>query len=115
MGLKELTDFIFAGDRVLCFHDFMAMVLQLRGSNHATVKDIVDLRHFMVVAISELHSVMIATIKTHKQDFEDAKRRAHTDAYEDEPSKKEGPSMMAMQSMTWGMSTGGSSKRNLGV
>lgn len=57
-GLAELTDFMFAGDRKIGFSDFMAMILQLRGSNHATVKDIVDLRHFMVITLSELYEVI---------------------------------------------------------
>jgi len=54
-SLVELADFIFedehakdAGDRPverdLTFTDFMNVILELRGSNAATVKDIVDLR-----------------------------------------------------------------------
>eukprot|EP00929_Paragymnodinium_shiwhaense_P095894 TRINITY_DN5720_c1_g1_i1.p1 TRINITY_DN5720_c1_g1~~TRINITY_DN5720_c1_g1_i1.p1 ORF type:complete len:790 (+),score=197.57 TRINITY_DN5720_c1_g1_i1:114-2483(+) len=44
VGLVDFTDFIFEGDKMLTFPDFMDVVLQLRGSNVATVKDIVDLR-----------------------------------------------------------------------
>lgn len=44
VGLVDFTDFIFEGDRELSFSEFMDVVLQLRGSNTATVKDIVDLR-----------------------------------------------------------------------
>jgi len=54
VGLVDLTDFLFEGDdedeegggceQNLTFEKFMEVVLQLRGSNNATVKDIVDLR-----------------------------------------------------------------------
>jgi hypothetical protein len=60
-GLVDVVDFIFAereqdednddGDgepQQLSFGDFMEIVLQLRGSNNATVKDVVDLRKFIV-------------------------------------------------------------------
>jgi len=52
VGLVDFADFIFEADGVaeeaeLEFHEFMNVVLQLRGSNTATVKDIVDLRKFV--------------------------------------------------------------------
>lgn len=48
VGLVDFADFIFGmeGDVELTFADFMEVVLQLRGNNNATVKDIVDLRKF---------------------------------------------------------------------
>jgi len=54
-GLVDLQDFIFEAEdengeskeKQLSFCDFMEVVLQLRGSNNATVKDIVDLRKFV--------------------------------------------------------------------
>jgi hypothetical protein len=58
MGLIDIADFIFdennddegAGDgpKNLTFVEFMEVILALRGSNNATVKDIVDLRKFIV-------------------------------------------------------------------
>lgn len=48
VGLVELSDFIFQGDRQLSFDDFFHLVLQLRGSNSVTVKDIVDMRKFVM-------------------------------------------------------------------
>jgi CRP-like cAMP-binding protein len=48
IGLVDFTDFIFKDGRALSFPDFMELVLQLRGSNLATVKDLVDLRKMMV-------------------------------------------------------------------
>eukprot|EP00747_Dinoflagellata_sp_TGD_P085875 gnl/TRDRNA2_/TRDRNA2_163051_c1_seq2.p1 gnl/TRDRNA2_/TRDRNA2_163051_c1~~gnl/TRDRNA2_/TRDRNA2_163051_c1_seq2.p1 ORF type:complete len:143 (-),score=45.02 gnl/TRDRNA2_/TRDRNA2_163051_c1_seq2:237-665(-) len=51
VGLVDFADFIFddedGGDSELEFGQFMEVVLQLRGSNNATVKDIVDLRKFV--------------------------------------------------------------------
>eukprot|EP00928_Gymnodinium_smaydae_P037847 TRINITY_DN26221_c0_g1_i1.p1 TRINITY_DN26221_c0_g1~~TRINITY_DN26221_c0_g1_i1.p1 ORF type:complete len:925 (-),score=204.33 TRINITY_DN26221_c0_g1_i1:136-2760(-) len=52
VGLVDFADFIFESDendegKEISFADFMEIVLQLRGSNRATVKDIVDLRKFL--------------------------------------------------------------------
>merc|ERR1711920_807805 len=55
IGLVDFADFIFDGDGCgaeedepeLDFPKFMDVVLQLRGSNNATVKDVVDLRKFV--------------------------------------------------------------------
>lgn len=48
MGLVDFSDFIFAEDRELSYAEFMAMVLELRGSNNATVRDIVELRKWLM-------------------------------------------------------------------
>jgi len=48
VGLMDFTDFIFKDGKELSFPDFMDMVLQLRGTNVATVKDIVDLRKLLI-------------------------------------------------------------------
>mmetsp|Transcript_92938 Transcript_92938/g.272037 ORF Transcript_92938/g.272037 Transcript_92938/m.272037 type:complete len:602 (-) Transcript_92938:75-1880(-) len=58
VGLVDFADHIFEDDynqdengeavkRDLTLEQFMGVVLQLRGSNHATVKDVVDLRKFV--------------------------------------------------------------------
>jgi hypothetical protein len=44
IGLVEQLDFIFADSDDLNFGDFFDLILKLRGTNHATVKDMVDLR-----------------------------------------------------------------------
>eukprot|EP00927_Polykrikos_kofoidii_P019646 TRINITY_DN19214_c0_g1_i2.p1 TRINITY_DN19214_c0_g1~~TRINITY_DN19214_c0_g1_i2.p1 ORF type:complete len:596 (-),score=102.04 TRINITY_DN19214_c0_g1_i2:45-1832(-) len=54
IGLVDFTDFIFQHGRQLSFSDFMDVVLQLRGSNTATVKDIVDLRKLFVLEMSKI-------------------------------------------------------------
>merc|ERR1719436_2163731 len=51
VGLVDLMDYIFQEENDLSFLKFMETVLQLRGSNTATVKDIVDLRKFMAQAL----------------------------------------------------------------
>uniref|UniRef100_A0A7S2VL55 EF-hand domain-containing protein n=1 Tax=Zooxanthella nutricula TaxID=1333877 RepID=A0A7S2VL55_9DINO len=62
-NLVDNVDFIFGGEesmdgemqeRQLSFGDFMDLVLTLRGSNTATVKDIVDLRKFINVSHQRL-------------------------------------------------------------
>ena len=47
VGLVELSDFIFQNEKELDLDDFFRLLLELRGSNNATVKDIVDMRKFM--------------------------------------------------------------------
>eukprot|EP00930_Biecheleria_cincta_P079044 TRINITY_DN66700_c0_g1_i1.p1 TRINITY_DN66700_c0_g1~~TRINITY_DN66700_c0_g1_i1.p1 ORF type:complete len:203 (-),score=47.58 TRINITY_DN66700_c0_g1_i1:261-788(-) len=49
VALVDQTDFIFKDTDRLAFDDFMELVLQLRGCNTATVKDVVDLRRTMKV------------------------------------------------------------------
>eukprot|EP00435_Cladocopium_sp_Y103_P037208 s1613_g9.t2 len=47
LALVDLMDFIFEQNEDLTFEEFMGIVLDLRGDNAATVKDIVDLRRFV--------------------------------------------------------------------
>lgn len=51
VGLVDFSDFIFVEDKPISFGDFMETVLQLRGSNTSTVKDMVDLRKFIVMEL----------------------------------------------------------------
>jgi len=44
VSLVDFTDFIFKDGKELSFSDCMDVVLQLRGTNASTVKDVVDLR-----------------------------------------------------------------------
>lgn len=71
IGLVDFTDFIFKDGRELTFPDFMEMVLQLRGSNTATVKDMVDLRKLMVDQLDK-------TVKQLSKAFE--KRQSQTES-----------------------------------
>merc|ERR1711972_786385 len=47
VALIQFGDFIFREQEELSLGDFLATVLQFRGTNTATVKDIVDLRRFV--------------------------------------------------------------------
>jgi len=47
VGLVDFTDFIFKESECLDFPRFMEVILQLRGSNTATVRDIVDMRKWV--------------------------------------------------------------------
>mmetsp|Transcript_34779 Transcript_34779/g.64434 ORF Transcript_34779/g.64434 Transcript_34779/m.64434 type:complete len:179 (-) Transcript_34779:59-595(-) len=54
VALVDLCDFIFQDEMYLDFRHFMDLVMQLRGSNQATVKDIVDLRRFITMEFNAL-------------------------------------------------------------
>lgn len=53
VGLVDFADHIFKDGVELSFPDFMELVLQLRGSNTATVRDVVDLRKFVTTQLHE--------------------------------------------------------------
>eukprot|EP00927_Polykrikos_kofoidii_P018918 TRINITY_DN18808_c0_g1_i1.p1 TRINITY_DN18808_c0_g1~~TRINITY_DN18808_c0_g1_i1.p1 ORF type:complete len:820 (-),score=187.76 TRINITY_DN18808_c0_g1_i1:40-2499(-) len=54
IGLAEFCDFLFADADEISFASFIELVLQLRGTNQATVKDVVDMRKFMRQELSDL-------------------------------------------------------------
>lgn len=54
VGLVDFTDFIFQNGKELSFSDCMDLVLQLRGTNTATVKDVVDLRKHVMTELMRL-------------------------------------------------------------
>mmetsp|Transcript_14749 Transcript_14749/g.44107 ORF Transcript_14749/g.44107 Transcript_14749/m.44107 type:complete len:279 (+) Transcript_14749:1-837(+) len=60
VALVDLTEYVFEKSDELDFPDFMEVVLQLRGSNKATVKDIVDLRKFVRQEIDKLRQLLQA-------------------------------------------------------
>lgn len=47
VGLVDFTEFIFKDEEELDFPRFMEVILQLRGSNTATVRDVVDMRKWV--------------------------------------------------------------------
>jgi len=62
MGLVDLTDFIFTSeDHTLTFGDFFELIMQFRGDNQATVKDIVDLRKCVALGLAQLKADLLAT------------------------------------------------------
>jgi len=58
VALVDLSDFIFEDNRELSFVDFMDLILQLRGTNTATVKDVVDLRKVLKIQSDKLDTLM---------------------------------------------------------
>lgn len=54
VGLVDFHDFLFQDAPDLTFANFMEVVLSLRGTNRATVKDIVDLRKFLSMELGRL-------------------------------------------------------------
>jgi hypothetical protein len=65
MGLVDLADFIFAQDedeeeaKELSFEEFMCYILDLRGSNQATVRDVVELRKYIKNSVAELEAKLM--------------------------------------------------------
>jgi len=58
--LVDMVDDIFVEQQDICFSEFMDRILKLRGSNAATVKDLVDIRRFIM---TELHNSNAPTQK----------------------------------------------------
>lgn len=54
VGLVDFQEHIFRSDDKISFANFMEVVLQLRGSNTATVRDIVDLRKFLADSLRDV-------------------------------------------------------------
>jgi hypothetical protein len=60
VGLVDFEDLIFQDNDNISFCSFMETVLQLRGSNAATVKDIVDLRKSLMQVVWHVESKIVA-------------------------------------------------------
>jgi len=61
--LVDLMDQIFSDEKPeLSFVDLMELVLQLRGSNTATVRDVVDLRKFLTQLATDSHDHVIQRV-----------------------------------------------------
>jgi len=63
VGIVDFADYIFATSNKndeISFEEFMKLVLSLRGSNHVTVKDIVDLRKHVLNALEKLEAEVLA-------------------------------------------------------
>jgi hypothetical protein len=71
-GLVDIADWLFEADDVddpneevkLTFAEFMEVILQLRGNNSATVKDIVDLRKYIRQCLARTESMLTKTTDT---------------------------------------------------
>lgn len=58
VGLVDFAEFIFRDQDELTFGDFIEIILQFRGSNASTVKDVVELRRYMMTELRNLELIM---------------------------------------------------------
>jgi len=61
-AVLDLADAFFDGEDRICFSVFIEKILQLRGGNQATVKDMVDMRKFVMHEILSMEKVICASI-----------------------------------------------------
>eukprot|EP00930_Biecheleria_cincta_P029877 TRINITY_DN20733_c0_g1_i1.p1 TRINITY_DN20733_c0_g1~~TRINITY_DN20733_c0_g1_i1.p1 ORF type:complete len:609 (+),score=114.18 TRINITY_DN20733_c0_g1_i1:147-1973(+) len=54
IALFDLAEFEFESNSELTFADFMTLIMELRGTNQATVKDIVDLRKTLTIQTTRI-------------------------------------------------------------
>eukprot|EP00928_Gymnodinium_smaydae_P066463 TRINITY_DN49472_c0_g1_i1.p1 TRINITY_DN49472_c0_g1~~TRINITY_DN49472_c0_g1_i1.p1 ORF type:complete len:610 (-),score=57.66 TRINITY_DN49472_c0_g1_i1:249-2078(-) len=88
VGLVEFGEVLFAGGVELSFADFVRLVLQMRGSNATTVKDIVDLRKFVYVEIENLSEHLSNLITESNGRFEKELKAANTSRLQDNRTSK---------------------------
>jgi len=62
-GLVDLTEGIFQEKTEIEFQEFMELVLQLRGSNTTTVRDMIDLRRLVTQELSRMEERIVGLIK----------------------------------------------------
>merc|ERR1712178_571234 len=65
LALVDLADFIFPKTGRVPFSKFITLMLQFRGSNTCTVKDIVDMRQYI---LSELHELERRILTSRKKE-----------------------------------------------
>jgi len=66
VGLVDFLDFIFKDGHKLSFPEFMDVVLQMRGCNNATVRDVVDLRKYVHNQMNDAVSSVTETVNSLK-------------------------------------------------
>lgn len=59
VGLCDVADYIFTDGSEVSFPQFMELVMELRGTNNATVKDVVDLRKFIILELHHLEENVV--------------------------------------------------------
>merc|ERR1712066_724409 len=61
-GLIDLIDYIFKDEKPISLPTFMDMVMQLRSANRATVRDVVDVRKFLMHQITCLEYRLLSVL-----------------------------------------------------
>jgi len=62
VGLLDFGEFLFEGDTKVPYEQFTQTILALRGSNSATVKDIVDMRKWLSEKIASFEENVCAVL-----------------------------------------------------
>eukprot|EP00927_Polykrikos_kofoidii_P030060 TRINITY_DN25935_c0_g1_i1.p1 TRINITY_DN25935_c0_g1~~TRINITY_DN25935_c0_g1_i1.p1 ORF type:complete len:749 (+),score=109.00 TRINITY_DN25935_c0_g1_i1:92-2248(+) len=60
-NLVGLSEWLFKDGRTMPVAEFYKLIMQLRGSNYATVKDIVDMRKYLTDVMEHIEGVVVAT------------------------------------------------------
>eukprot|EP00927_Polykrikos_kofoidii_P045992 TRINITY_DN40160_c0_g1_i1.p1 TRINITY_DN40160_c0_g1~~TRINITY_DN40160_c0_g1_i1.p1 ORF type:complete len:764 (+),score=76.82 TRINITY_DN40160_c0_g1_i1:45-2336(+) len=63
-NLVGLSEWLFKGGRMLPVAEFYKLIMQLRGSNYATVKDIVDMRKYLTDCTEQLEETIMSCCGT---------------------------------------------------
>lgn len=95
VGLVEYSDFIFR-DREMSFSDFVELILQLRGTNQATVKDIVDLRKQVMNEFESVQRTVMEKLQLVTDFVEAILESEKAREIKDEASKKQMEKMMKL-------------------
>jgi hypothetical protein len=72
VALVEYKDVLFKKDKVYSFHELITLILDLRGSNNCTVKDVVDLRKWIDKEFDELHDKLVSGLAAAEKATEEA-------------------------------------------
>lgn len=64
VGLVDFHDFLFQDGQDFSFENFMQVVLSLRGTNKATVKDIVDFRKWITSELGRIEEKLTAMLES---------------------------------------------------
>merc|ERR1712151_17099 len=66
LALMDVSEFVFKNGFIE-FNDFMDLLMQLRGGNNATVRDVVDLRSVLIEKVDGLEDKILARIARHSK------------------------------------------------
>mmetsp|Transcript_59321 Transcript_59321/g.103504 ORF Transcript_59321/g.103504 Transcript_59321/m.103504 type:complete len:294 (-) Transcript_59321:22-903(-) len=103
LGLMEISDFLFKDDRHMEFPEFMAMVLELRGTNTATVKHIVDLQKFMHIELRNSNNEMLQRLSDISDRMHQGGRGASLRSFAKKSHNEENPGVGCLNVFSGGM------------
>jgi hypothetical protein len=75
LGLAEFCDFLFKDTDRISFGAFLDLVLQLRGTNQATVRDIIDMRKFIRQELTDLLQATLLDLPMMVSEYLDSKAK----------------------------------------